>query len=66
MADIDVVKKRSNTWMWVVLGIVVAAVLLFLLMRNNTTPNRSQLDGRQPTPQRIAVVTWNGGAPTLS
>jgi hypothetical protein len=30
MADIDVVPKhRSNTWVWIVLAIVVAAVLIW-------------------------------------
>ena len=32
MADIDVVpKKRTNTWMWIILAIVVALLLLWAL-----------------------------------
>jgi len=31
MADIDVVKKGSNTWLWILLAVVIALVLWFVL-----------------------------------
>jgi len=31
MADIDVVKKGSHTWLWVLLAIVIALILWFVL-----------------------------------
>jgi hypothetical protein len=38
VADIDIVpKKRSSTWMWIVLAIVVIA-LLFWLLGGGTQP----------------------------
>jgi hypothetical protein len=31
MADIDVVKKGSHTWLWIMLAIVIALILWFVL-----------------------------------
>lgn len=35
MADIDVVKKGSRMWMWVVMVAVLALVIWFLFMGNS-------------------------------
>jgi hypothetical protein len=32
MADIDVVKKPSRTWLWVLMAIIAALVLWFVVM----------------------------------
>ena len=37
MADIDVVKKSSNTWLWVVIALVIVIALFFLFGRNTDT-----------------------------
>jgi len=37
MADIDVVPKhRSNTWVWIVLALVVAAILIWAFAGHST------------------------------
>lgn len=43
MADIDVVKGRSHTWVWWVLGLVVLALVLMFMLRGRDTnaPARS-------------------------
>jgi bacteriorhodopsin len=49
MADIDVVKKSSHTWLWIVIALVVVAALFFML-RGNQRPNTRSLmnEGGQP------------------
>jgi len=42
MADIDVVKKGSNVWLWVILAIVIALVLWYALAGSGA---RSQQTG---------------------
>lgn len=37
MADIDVVKKGSSTWLWVVLAIVLVLLAWWFLMGTNDT-----------------------------
>jgi hypothetical protein len=46
MADIDVVpRRRSNTWLWIVLAIIVVAVVMMMMMGgdNNATGNSGLL-----------------------
>jgi hypothetical protein len=37
MADIDVVKKGSKTWLWVVIAIVIVLALWFVMGRETTS-----------------------------
>jgi hypothetical protein len=43
VADIDVVKGRSHTWVWWVLGLVVLALVLMFMLRGRdaNAPARS-------------------------
>jgi len=54
MADIDVVKKGSRTWLWVLI-VLAALVLLWFFMANDGTT-------AQQTGQRI----MEGGQPQLA
>jgi len=42
MADIDVVKKGSHVWLWIILAIVVALILWYVLAGSGA---RSQQTG---------------------
>jgi hypothetical protein len=55
MAEIDVVKKNSRVWLWVLIAIVIVAALLFV-MRGSGVPRAGQLiePGHQPM---VAVST---------
>ena len=33
MADIDIVRRPSRTWLWVLLALLVLAVIAFMLLR---------------------------------
>jgi len=46
MADIDVVKKSSHTWLWILLALVVVLALWFLMSRQSG--ERASLEGGQP------------------
>lgn len=50
MADIDVVKKESRTWLWVLLVLAALLILWFLMSRGDAgTQQIGQLfEGRQP------------------
>lgn len=55
MADIDIVKKRSRTWLWVVLAIIVAAVLVFVFANGRST--RPGSGSVAPVGQPLAATT---------
>jgi len=38
MADIDVVKKGSNTWLWIVLVLAAVALILWFAVARNHAP----------------------------
>ena len=38
MADIDVVKKGSSSWLWIVIALVVLAIILWFVMRGDAVP----------------------------
>ena len=55
MADIDIVpKRRSTTWMWVLLALIVIAILWVLMMPSDAPPTNTFLDqgpsGTSPAP----------------
>ena len=37
MANIDVVKKSSYTWLWILIAVVIVIALFFLFRRNPET-----------------------------
>jgi len=59
MADIDVVKKSSRAWIWWIVALVVALLLIWMLMMGADTGTTQRpiseaiIDGVQP---RIAAV----------
>jgi hypothetical protein len=59
MADIDVVKKGSTTWLWIVLVLAaVALVLWFALARNHAPQTGFNIDqGVQPMVTVGALIT---------
>jgi len=58
VADIDVVKGRSSSWIWWVLAAVaVVLVLMFLVRRNGTdTPARSPSSSVAPAQPASVLV----------
>jgi hypothetical protein len=48
MADIDVVKKGSRAWVWVLLAILLALVLWFVFAGMGTQQIGSMEQGGQP------------------
>jgi len=49
VADIDVVKKSSNTWLWIVIAIAVVVALWFMMAgRGNEQRAGSAINGGQP------------------
>ncbi len=51
MVDIDVVKKGSNLWLWIVLAVVIGLALWFMLAGSGTGVNGSGTrlnDGARP------------------
>jgi len=60
MADIDVVPKhRSNTWVWILLAIVVAAILIWAFAGRSRTTVGS-LDSRP----HVVAATVDAGVTT--
>jgi len=60
MADIDVVpKRRTNTWAWILLALVLLAVLILLavMTRADALTTSRQLD-------RTLMPSWNAAAST--
>jgi hypothetical protein len=53
MADIDVVKKRSNVWLWVVV-LIVAALLLWALLAAFSGGTAEPVVLLQDAPARMA------------
>jgi hypothetical protein len=48
MADIDVVKKGSRAWIWVLLAILLALFLWFMLAGTGTQQTASTEQGGRP------------------
>lgn len=50
MADIDVVKKGSGSWLWIVIALVVLALILWFMMSGDPAPQTGLLleDGLGP------------------
>ena len=43
MADIDVVKKGSSSLLWIVIGLVVLALIVWFMMSGDTAPQTGAL-----------------------
>ena len=43
MADIDVVKKGSSSWLWIVIALVVLALILWFVMSGDPAPQTGLL-----------------------
>ena len=58
MADIDVVpKRRSLTWLWIVVAVVIVALILWTLMSNNDPAPVGLLPSSNPS---LSAVTTSG------
>ena len=57
MADIDVVKKGSRAWIWVLLAILLALVLWFVFAGMGTQQIGSMEPGGQPL-HAAALNAW--------
>jgi bacteriorhodopsin len=59
MADIDVVKKSSNTWIWVLIALVVLAAIMWFVMAGSNTPQTGLLiedGGRVTSPVAVLLA----------
>jgi len=62
MADIDVVKKSSNTWLWILLAIVaVAAIVWFMSSRGTARQTGMRLDPAGPA--QLASLSLHESTP---
>jgi hypothetical protein len=56
MADIDVVKKSSHTWLWIVIAIAIVLALWFMMAGGSNEPRvGSMIDGGQPLAAALAA-----------
>lgn len=59
MADIDVVKKSSRTWLWVVIALAIILMLWFMMAGGgNSTPRTSLDTGGQPLLAALQAVPF--------
>ena len=57
MADIDVVKKSSHTWLWIVIGIAIALALWFMMAGSgNEQRVGSLINGGQPLAAALTAL----------
>ena len=58
MADIDVVKKGSSSWLWIVIALVVLAIILWFVMRGDPVPQAGFLldNGLQAVPTEAWIA----------
>jgi hypothetical protein len=48
MIDIDVVKKGSRTWLWILMLVMLALIFWFVMTGSNTPQTGSMLDAGGP------------------
>lgn len=64
MADIDVVKKSSHTWLWIAIALLIVIALFFLFGRGSDTRsgflerNGGQPLAAAPPPAQRHLSTW--------
>jgi hypothetical protein len=56
VADIDVVKGRSSSWIWWVIAAVAAVLLLMFLMRGNDANAPARAPGSSAAPQQPSLL----------
>jgi hypothetical protein len=64
MAEIDVVKKGSRAWVWVLLVIALALVLWFIVGMGDTPNTTGQLETAQPHGAAASLAASPGFATT--
>ncbi len=57
MADIDVVKKSSKAWVWVLLAIIVLLAIWFFMAGGTANQVGSRIDGGQPHAAAFHVLS---------
>jgi len=59
VADIDIVPKRkSSTWLWILLAIIVAIALMWVLTKRDTAPRSGSIP--QPGHWLVAAMPTSG------
>jgi hypothetical protein len=56
VADIDVVKARSSSWIWWVIAAVAVVLLLMFLMRGNDANAPAQAPSSSAAPQQPSLL----------
>jgi lipopolysaccharide export system protein LptC len=59
MADIDVVKKSSNTWLWLILALVVIALVAWFVMGGRRTTQTGLLRMNVVPSSSAATLAYN-------
>jgi hypothetical protein len=57
MADIDVVKKRSNVWLWIVALAILAVVLFALFAMGDNSPTTGATPVSDLTSPALTITT---------
>jgi hypothetical protein len=57
MADIDVVKKGSYVWLWIILAIVIALVLWYVMAGSGARSTRTGLTLDHGGPLAVQVAS---------
>jgi hypothetical protein len=57
MADIDVVKKRSNVWLWIVALAILAVVLFALFAMGDNSPTTGTTPVSDLTSPALTITT---------
>jgi hypothetical protein len=57
MADIDVVKKRSNVWLWIVALAILAVVLFALFAMGDNSPTTGTTPVSKLTSPALTITT---------
>lgn len=56
MAEIDVVKGKSNSWLWWVIAAIALVLLLMFFMRGRDADTPTRAPGSSAIPSATAVV----------
>jgi len=66
MADIDVVKKGSRTWLWIVIALAVVLILWWVMSRPANGTRTTQSVPRATQPAHTAATLVPAGAPATT
>ena len=59
MTEIDVVKKSSHLWLWIVVALLVVAALFFM-MRGRSEPRNGRLIQDDGHPHTVVALIMRG------